>query len=783
MKTVVRFLIPWMIFFLIINVFTACVESAKATPGVVDNYLSELLQDEDKTLSPFFVVLGKDSMTDLLPLKKTTADVHIAGVIADASIHQQYVNTGKNTLEAIYVFPLSTKAAVYAMRMKIGSRTIVAQIREKEQARRDYEKARNEGKRVSLLEQDRPNVFTMKVGNIIPGDTITIELKYTELLIPENGKYSFVFPTVVGPRYINPNAPKDQADMGYVNTLYTHQGEAPLYEFDFNLKIDAGIPVQDVTCHSHRIITQFPDLKTALVRLDPIETKAGNRDIIIDYSLQGNKIESGLLLYENSDERYFLMMVQPPKRVAEEEIPPREYIFIVDVSGSMHGFPLNVSKKLVRNLIMNLKPTDKFNVLVFAGSSGLLSEKSIDANTSNIEKAISFIEKQQGGGGTELLSALERAIAIPRPNEHVSRSLVLLSDGYVSVEHQALDLIRKNNQQSNFFSFGIGSGVNRYLMEGLAFMGNGEALIVNKAEVAEMQAEKFRSYIQTPVLSNIKIDFGDWQVYDVEPGSNPDLMAERPLIVFGKYKGLSCGTITITGNTGAGDFKKTMQVAPVWPDKKNNSISLLWAKERIRLLEYYASGEFSSGENEGLKKQITELGLKYGLVTSNTSFIAMDEVVAMKNGKRVTVKQPIPLPEGVSDMAIEIDTEDDKDMQIIISAPVSSTVEEESETVFVVVESMPSFPGGEAALIKYLSDSIKYPETARVNKIQGRVILQFTIGETGQITDVQVVRSVSPELDAEAVRVIQSMPRWIPGKQRGKTVAVKYTLPVTFRLQ
>ena len=299
--------------------------------------------DDNKTLSPYFFVLSDNPATDQLPLKKTSADVNIVGVIADVTVHQVYKNEGKNALEAIYTFPASTNAAVYAMEMKIGNRLIIAKIEEKKKARADYEQAKSEGKRASLLEQQHPNVFQMNVANIMPGDEIEVTMKYTEMLIPEGGIYKFVYPTVVGPRYSGEST-SSTASNQFVKTPYQKSGNAPFYNFDIHVNMSAGMPIQQITSPSHKISTSYPQTSLAQVSLDKAEAKAGNRDFILEYQLAGSKVESGLLLYEHGDENFFLLMVQPPKKVAKEEIPPREYVFVVDVSGSMSGFPLTVSK-------------------------------------------------------------------------------------------------------------------------------------------------------------------------------------------------------------------------------------------------------------------------------------------------------------------------------------------------------------------------------------------------------------------------------------------------------
>jgi len=763
-----------------------------------------------KTLSPYFVVISEHPETDRLPLKETGAQINIVGVIADVTVKQKYVNSGKNTLEAIYTFPLSTKAAVYAMKMTIGKRIITARISEKNKARVEYNRAKSQGKRVSLLEQNRPNVFTMKVANIAMHDTIIVELKYTELLVPENGVYSFVYPTVVGPRYSNKTTSEAGRDNRFVKSPYTEEGIKPTYKFKFNLKINSGIPIQNVTCATHKIKLSYPGLNAATVKLDPSETNGGNRDVILNYSLQGNKIESGIMLYEHGDENFFLMMVQPPERVLEEEIPPREYIFIMDVSGSMDGFPINISKKVLRNLILNLKPTDKFNVVLFAGYTGLLSETSLNANQENVEKAIKMIENQHGGGGTELISALKRAYEIPRSEANVSRSVVLITDGYVDVEKEAFEMIRKKNNNSNFFCFGIGSSVNRYLLEGMSFMGNGEPIIVDKVDMAEQQAEKFRKYINTPVLSQVSTDFGGFDVYDIEPGYVPDMLAERPVLIFGKYKGSLKGVVTIKGNAGKSVYEKTFDLSTIKPDKAFSAIRYLWARERIKLLDYTTTRNAYSRSPAELdqKKQITQLGLKYGLMTQYTSFIAIDEKYTVdKDKKLVRVKQPLPLPQGVRNSAVggkvkftapvikkdeEVIYEDELKSQeqltnstgtVDIADVKANVTQEVEEKVYTVVEQMPQFPGGESAMLSTIGQNLKYPVIAQENGIQGKVIVRFLVEKDGSISKVEVVRSLDPACDKEAIRLIRLLPKFIPAKQNGVNVSVWYTLPITFKLE
>jgi Ca-activated chloride channel family protein len=602
---------------------------------------------QDKTLSPYFLVMSGDKSTEQLPLKATSADVDISGVIADVKVTQVYKNEGKRPIEAIYVFPASTKAAVYGMKMTIGKRTIVAKINKREEARQKYEQAKREGKSASLLEQQRPNVFQMNVANIMPGDLIKVELSYTELITPENKVYEFVYPTVVGPRYSNQPAATADPKEKWVENPYTHQGEAPLYTFGISVNLNTGMPVKDVRCDSHKVNIKYDGPATAFVRLAGGEAAGGNRDFILKYRLDGDRVDSGLLLYKGEKENFFLLMTQPPRRLDTEDIPAREYVFIVDVSGSMYGFPLEISKKLLGDLIGNLRPTDLFNVLLFSGGSKLMSERSVPATPENIRQALDVIDRQKGGGGTELLPALKRALAIPR-SEGFSRSVIIATDGYVTVEPEVFDLIRKNLGDANMFTFGIGSSVNRHLLEGMARVGMGEPFVITSESEAAGKAERFRSMIQNPALTNIRIDFGKFDVYDVEPISVPDVMADRPVIVFGKWRGAQRGVITLTGMTGSGKHKETIRVSSVKPLESNSALRYLWARHRIALLSDYIGRQSDKARIE----EVTGLGLDYNLLTAYTSFVAIDSEVRNKTGDSATVKQPLPLPQGVSDYAV-----------------------------------------------------------------------------------------------------------------------------------
>jgi Ca-activated chloride channel family protein len=596
---------------------------------------------------PYFFVKSDDPSVDALPLKGTTVDVRIAGVIADVTVTQHYRNEGHRPIEARYVFPGSTKSAVHAMQVRLGERVITAKIREKQKARLEFETAKREGKTAALLEQERPNVFSMNVANILPGDDVEVELHYTELIAPDEGRYGFVFPTVVGPRYHRPSTAGGNST--FPATAHLPQGVASNTAFDLRLEVAAPLPVSEVRSPSHAIEVSGEGTQHVQVELKG-EGPRDNRDFILDYRLAGEQTATGLMLHRDPDggENFFVALVEPPKAIATAQVNPRDYIFVVDISGSMHGYPLDTAKTLLRHLIGGLRPTDTFNVMLFAGSNRVLHETSVPATRANIERAIATIDREGGGGGTEIVPALRRVAALPKAAD-VSRTVIVVTDGYVTVENEVFRLIRRNLGEANVFAFGIGNSVNRHLIEGIARAGQGEPFIVTQPDQAAAQAERLRKMIEAPVLTQLNARFDGLDVYDVMPQQLPDVLGGRPVVIRGKWRdhgdGAPQGRLVLEGRSASGDYQAIVE-APA-PDENATALKHLWARERIAQL----SDEEALVGGESQRELITALGLQYGLLTQYTSFIAVDERVRADQ-PALPVNQPLPLPEGVSNLAV-----------------------------------------------------------------------------------------------------------------------------------
>lgn len=602
----------------------------------------------ERSLAPYFRVAGSgESALDALPLRETVTRVAIAGVIAAVEVRQVYVNRGAGVIEAVYVFPASTRAAVHGMEMRVGDRVIRARMREKKKARAVFERAKAAHRTASLLEQQRPNVFQMSVANIHPGDEVSVTLRYSETIPLVDGVYEFVYPAVVGPRFPGHAAGKPAAEQWVANP-HLGEGEASPAGFRLDLELATGMPIRSLTCPSHQVPVAFTGKSGARLRV--AGNDAANRDVIVRYQLADEQIVSGLLLHEGRGENFFLLNVEPPEHVLPEHIPPRDYVFVVDVSGSMNGFPLDLARALFRDLIGSLRPVDSFNILLFASGSESMSRQPLPATGDNVRAGIAFLENRCSGGGTRLVHALDSAIGLPGGGDR-SRSVIVITDGFITMEADAFRVVRDKLGQANLFAFGIGSSVNRHLIEGLAAVGGGEPFVVTRPSEAPGVAQRLRDHVSSPVLTNIRVEAEGVRLDTMEPAAARDVFAARPLTITGRYHGDHRGRIIVSGLTGGGrEFRREFALSDAAANGTGNpALRSLWARERVRTLADYA--DLALGENE-IAREITNLGMTYELLTPYTSFVAIDERIRRVANDAGTVRQPLPLPDGVPASAV-----------------------------------------------------------------------------------------------------------------------------------
>ncbi len=614
---------------------------------------------QDVSLAPYLLVTSApgDTPGDTIPLKNTKVDVSIDGVVAHVTIEQTYANTGNQPIHAEYVFPGSTRSAVHGMTMQTGESIVRAVIREKGAAKKEFEQAKSENKSASLLEQKRPNVFQTSLANILPGDEMKITLEYSESVVPEEGTYQWVFPTVVGPRFTHGEVEQEnKAEENWSANPHLEQAKPSPASFSLKARLHSGLDLAEVKCPTHPIEIKWNSAHEATVELNSAATHA-NRDLIMEWKLAKNKIDSGILINKGEKETTFLLQIEPPARVSADVITSREYIFVVDVSGSMTGFPLNTAYQLMEKLLGSIHESDTFNLILFAGSDRVYQEASLPASASNIASAINWMKSSPTGGNTEMLGALQSAMRLPN-DESRSRSVILITDGFINFEAEAFELIRNNLHQNNVFCFGIGSSVNRHLIEGIAHCGQGEPFVVTTPSEADAAVKKLTTYVSSPVLSHITLTAEGTEVYEIEPSSIRDLFANRPIAVIGKIRQPLQGSVVLRGTQANGViYEKKIDLATISESQRNNpALPILWARERVRSLgDYNNFAENSRTKNTEKNANITEItriGLEYSLLTPYTSFIAINDTPREITSTPKTVRQVLPLPAGVNANAI-----------------------------------------------------------------------------------------------------------------------------------
>jgi Ca-activated chloride channel family protein len=600
---------------------------------------------DDTTRAPHFVIPLVAGEVDPLPLESVESDVRVAGVIAEVTLKQTWRNRGTRPLEATYVFPTSTKAAVHAVTMRIDDRVLHAKIDRKSAARATYEAAKTEGKSAALLEQHRDDVLQMSVANILPGDVIEVLVHYSELLLPKNHVYSVVIPAVVGPRYLGGEVTPDDAHAFTNPTL--REGAPVPYRWKSKMHISSPLDIKTIGSPTHAISPRFTSRTDVDVALDDTgDSESGARDLVVRYVLGGSQIDTGVLLFRDREhgENYFVLLAEPPLKSDAHAIPPREIVFIVDVSGSMGGEPTETARDTMRALLDTLGPKDRFNVLTFASGSQLYATESVPPTPEHRARALRFHEGSPTGG-TELDAAVTRALALPRHSPMLSRSFVLITDGYVAADRAVLRSVRDHLDEANIFVFGVGSSVNRGLLENIARAGRGEPFYALHRASAAAEVARFTDLVSRPALTNLKVTFEHFDAYDLEPAKLPDLFADRPIVLFGKYRDGAGGRIVVEGQNGDGRFHKTIAVEDHRESEANGALRVLWARHRLHtLLEF-------EDQTDANVEEATALALEHDLLSRFTSFVVVDDVVRTTE-RNATVRQPLPLPAGVTNGAV-----------------------------------------------------------------------------------------------------------------------------------
>ena len=439
---------------------------------------------------------------------------------------QTFGNPYTKPVEAVYVFPLPTRAAVNDFVLEVHGRRIVGVVRPRAEARRLYQAARARGQTASLLTQERPNLFTQNVANIAPHGRVKVTITFFESLDFENGDYTYVFPLTVGPRYIpgqpsaraaahsaaasDPNEAKpttepttgpgggisrdtDQVpDASRVSPPVAREGQRPDHRVSIRVSVDAGVPIEAIHCPTNDVNVVRPTLARAQVTLSPHDHRA-DRDFVLRWRVAGQTLRTGCVAQAASPgEGTFSAYVIPVLDPSDADVSPREVTFILDTSGSMRGLPLELSQRVVKQSLRRLRAGDRFNIIRFSGSSGNFAPKPVPVSEGAVERGLAYLSHLSGGGGTEMLAGIRHYLAQPRESRFV-RYVCFLTDGLVGNDNEILKTIKTNGHDARWFAFGIGSSVNRFLIEGIARHGRGASTVVLDQDrgAAERAADRF----------------------------------------------------------------------------------------------------------------------------------------------------------------------------------------------------------------------------------------------------------------------------------------------------
>ncbi|MBX7056340.1 MAG: TonB family protein [Pyrinomonadaceae bacterium] len=592
---------------------------------------------QQATEGSLFAAGKKGNDLGACPLKTTAVKTDVSGFLARVNVRQEFQNSFSEPIEAVYVFPLSQNGAVDRMTMTVGSRVIRGRIMKREDARKTYETAKSEGKTASLLDQERVNIFTQSVANIMPGETVVVEISYIETLKYEDGAYEFVFPMTIGPRYI-PGGVKDAAKIA-PPIAETRNGS----DISIEVNLNAGVPVEDIRSTSHAIDRNdlSPNASRVVLRG---EKTIPNKDFILRYDVTGKRIEDALLTHRDERGGFFTLILQPPDMPAAEDRTPKEIVFVLDTSGSMEGFPIEKAKEAMKLSLDGLYPEDTFNIITFAGDTSILFEKPVPATRANLDAAQAFLAERRGYGGTEMMKAIKASLDPSDASDHL-RIVCFMTDGMVGNEDEIIAEVQRH-PNARVFSFGIGSSVNRLLLDKIAAEGKGEAAYVALEDDGSKAARKFYERVRSPLLTDLAIDWNGLPVADVYPAKLTDLFTATPVTLYGRYTKAASGVIKLKGKVAGQPYERTINIDLPESAPANDSLATLWARTRVDEL---SMGRLNANPKlgEDMDKQILGLGLEFGIMTKFTSFVAVEDRVANPNGAPATVEVPNVLPEGM----------------------------------------------------------------------------------------------------------------------------------------
>lgn len=577
----------------------------------------------------------------ILPLKKTEVSIDVSAGIAQTEVVQRFHNDLDRPLEAVYLFPLPSEAAVSGFEIRLDDRIIRSEVREREEAKAAYEQAKSEGKKAALLEQERPNLFTTSVANLLPGETVDICLTYTEPLRFRRTRYDITFPMVTGERYIPAGVVPDAARL---NAPVLPATIDPEHRLSLDVSIH-GLPVEQITSTTHAIDvapTNGDEIHVSLAKQVTIPNCA------FSIAVELQKTESPAVSFAQSvedGETFGLLSVFPPMgtRDPAQNAQPKDVIFLIDTSGSMCGESISQARSGLRRCLNMLHPGDRFAIIRFASEYSFFSPELRDASPEKLDDARDYIDGLNAGGGTEMQPALEFALDLPKTDDH-QPMIIFLTDGDVGNEDSLSALLLSKHGNTRVFSFGIGSAPNEFLINRMADIGRGQARFIRSHEdIGDVMADFFQT-LENPALTDVTLEWDDPSV-QVYPERCPDVYYQRPLQLVARTDGPFTGGVRVTGKIDGEPVSFRVELDDD-SDEEHPAISRLFGRMEIKALMLTMLQAKTPAERDGMKREVIRTALHYQLVSKFTSRVAIEETVTVENGEAVTVKVPLPAPRG-----------------------------------------------------------------------------------------------------------------------------------------
>jgi Ca-activated chloride channel family protein len=665
-------------------------------------------------------------------------DVTVSGPTLRARVTQVFRNSTKDWVEATYVYPLPDGGAVDTLKMVIGDRVVVGDIKERQQAHLIYQEAKRNGQKAALTEQERPNIFTNSVANIGPGETVLVQIEYQEPVHQSGDQFSLRIPLVVGPRY-NPEPVVQTVDLragdnGWGTAandpvpdrdrisppVLDPKHHAPVNPTSISIRLQAGFPLGEVKSHFHNVKIDSPDNATRLITLAD-GTVPADRDFELTWTAAAEKTPSvGVFREHVAGGDYVLAYVTPPVvNDAEQKPLPREVIFVIDNSGSMGGTSIVQAKAGLLYALGRLQPSDRFNVIRFDHTMDVLFPDVVRADSAHLAQAKAFVTALQASGGTEMIPPMRAALTDHEANANTVRQVVFLTDGCIGNEQQLFDTITSMRGRSRVFMVGIGSAPNSYLMTRAAELGRGAFTHIGSVEQVESRMRELFGKLGSPAVTQLSVTFSDTKA-DMTPVALPDLYRGEPLVLAAKL-GRLAGTMEIKGRIGDRPWSVTL---PLGGAAEGRGLSKLWARRKITDAE--VAQTLRTLTVDDANKTILALALEHQLVTRLTSLIAVDQMVTRPAGEPLKVSElPLNLPAGW-----DFEKVFGERPKPVPAAPVERRADGRDGRVQVAMRAAPSITPPKASAGNQPAPGVVLPATAtdaEWNMALGAVLMAFAL--------------------------------------------------------